>query len=450
MTDIWEYDGKKHVPIYIRKLVVKDGVESLADYAFMNCTQLVSVDIPGSVKRIGKAAFKGCKSLHSITIPGVRSLGFRAFEDCSQLISIDIPDTVTIIRESVFEGCRSLQSINLTGVKSIQQRAFMQCTQLVSVDIPDSVTEIGASTFSGCSSLESVSISNVKLIDVCTFYDCSHLVSVDIPDSVIRIGPSAFDGCSSLHTIHLPQNIEMISNSSFRGCKSLMSVNLHQLQLLTTIGDRAFHGCTALPSIQFPSSLQNIRKEAFFGCSSITTLELPPSVRSLSSGCFDRCPLTSVILPPGTFVSADVCVFQITSLKSIQFFSSRNDRKPDLQDFQFLVNVIQSSPEIAQIPCTNDGVLPMHFSLTHGFAYELENITTILKAAPDVLSVRDPVYHMYPFLLAACSPISCPYCPYDLTKKDVDFGKLQCTYMLLREEPHVMSFLINNIMSSRV
>ena len=444
MTDIWEFDGKQHVPIDVRKLVVKDGVKFLSRYSFMDYTQLVSVEIPDSVKRIEASAFKGCKSLHSVSMPGVESLGYCAFEGCSQLVSIDIPNSMTSIQESVFEDCRSLQSINLAGVKSIHQRAFMHCTKLRSVDIPDSVTQIGSSAFSGCSSLQYISMPNVKSIDVCAFKDCSKLISVDITDSITEIGSSAFDGCSSLQTIHFSPNIEIIGSCTFRGCKSLTSVNLLHLSLLTTIGERAFYKCTALKSIQFPSSLKHIRKEAFFGCSSLTTLKFSPSIDSMDAGCFDMCPLTSLCLPLGSCVTK--YDGQILPLKSIQFYSSLDNRTPHLQDFLFLVIMIKRSPTAAQRPCTDHGVLPLHFSLMHGFAYEIENITTILKAAPDVLNVRDTVHHMYPFLLAAWSPTpdSCSY--FDFTR---NIRKLQCIYMLLREEPHVMSFLINNIMSSR-
>ena len=58
-------------------------------------------------------------------------------------------------------------------------------------------------------------------------------------------------------------------------------------------------------------------------------------------------------------------------------------------------------PLIAEAPCTVDGLLPLHYLLLNGFIF---GCTDILTAAPDVLSMQDPVENLYPFLLAAHGP----------------------------------------------
>lgn len=56
---------------------IKAGTKCIADSAFNNCTNLVSITIPDGVMSIGNHAFFGCKSLASITIPGgVTSIGY--------------------------------------------------------------------------------------------------------------------------------------------------------------------------------------------------------------------------------------------------------------------------------------------------------------------------------------------------------------------------------------
>ena len=64
----------------ITKVVIKDGVTNIGDYAFWNCRPLSSVEIPNSVTSIGEYAFYGCSGLTSITIPNsVTSIEAFAF-----------------------------------------------------------------------------------------------------------------------------------------------------------------------------------------------------------------------------------------------------------------------------------------------------------------------------------------------------------------------------------
>ena len=139
-------------------LLIPDGVISIPDYAFHNCTGLTSVIIPDSVTSIGWDAFSGCTGLTSVTIGNsVTSIGGFAFYGCSGLTSIIIPDSVTSIGSYAFEGCAGLTSIIIPdSVTSIGNSAFYGCSGLTSITIPNSVTSIGYQAFSGCSGLTSV------------------------------------------------------------------------------------------------------------------------------------------------------------------------------------------------------------------------------------------------------------------------------------------------------
>ncbi len=115
-------------------VTIPEGVTSIGDSAFYNCSGLTSVTIPSSVTSIGSSAFAGCSGLTSVTIPvGVTSIGFGMFHYCSGLTSVTIPD----------------------GVTRIGMEAFYYCSGLASVTIPSSVTSIGDDAFYGCRSLTS-------------------------------------------------------------------------------------------------------------------------------------------------------------------------------------------------------------------------------------------------------------------------------------------------------
>ena len=79
-------------------VIIPDGVTSIGDRAFFNCTSANTIIIPDSVTNIGERVFWGCKNLEEITIPdSVTSIGGGTFKNCRSLKEITIPDNVTII-----------------------------------------------------------------------------------------------------------------------------------------------------------------------------------------------------------------------------------------------------------------------------------------------------------------------------------------------------------------
>ncbi len=66
--------------VEVKDLVIPNGVTSIGDRAFEDCSGLTSVTIPNSVTSIGSYAFSGCRGLTSVTIPNsVTSIGIYAF-----------------------------------------------------------------------------------------------------------------------------------------------------------------------------------------------------------------------------------------------------------------------------------------------------------------------------------------------------------------------------------
>ncbi len=118
--------------------------------------------IPYNVKKIGRAAFKECAGLTSITVTNsVTSISAAAFEGCSGLTSVVIGDNVTNIGESAFMGCNNLTSISFgERVAKIENSAFKGCKKLKSVSIPSSLSSIGNNAFD--SSLEQMIVPNLS------------------------------------------------------------------------------------------------------------------------------------------------------------------------------------------------------------------------------------------------------------------------------------------------
>ena len=65
----------------VTKITIPEGVTSIGDWAFYECSSLTEITIPDSVTSIGDSAFDGCTSLTEITIPdSVTSIGDRVFD----------------------------------------------------------------------------------------------------------------------------------------------------------------------------------------------------------------------------------------------------------------------------------------------------------------------------------------------------------------------------------
>lgn len=85
-------------------------VEGLGDTFFRNCTSLINVKLPASLRKIDRGAFRGCTSLTEIIIPDtVQTIENNALS-YTPITNIIIPASVTTIGETAFTNCFSIQS----------------------------------------------------------------------------------------------------------------------------------------------------------------------------------------------------------------------------------------------------------------------------------------------------------------------------------------------------
>ena len=191
----------------IQKLVVADGVTTIGDNAFSDCTALKNVDLSkaSSLRTIGNHAFSSCTALKNVDLSKASSL-----------------ETI----KTSFPGCDVLESVELNeGLKEIGGSAFNTCTSLKSIHIPSTVKEIGGWCFQWCSGLEEVTFANnsqLTTIAGATFYYCDGLKKITIPKSVKEIKKDGY------------------SHGAFSGCSALKSVIFEPGSELTTVDSGAF------------------------------------------------------------------------------------------------------------------------------------------------------------------------------------------------------------------
>ncbi|MBQ3252696.1 MAG: leucine-rich repeat protein, partial [Oscillospiraceae bacterium] len=212
--------------LYIKKVVIEQGVTS-----------------------VGENAFELCKNLQEVTIPqGVTQISAWAFDECVSLRSIVIPDSVTVIGHGAFYGCTALTEVKLSAtLPYIYNYVFAYCSGLKSIDIPDTVTSIGTRAFNYCTSLKEVNIpASVEEIGEGAFYGCG-LTAINIPGTVKTIGDFAFALCQEAVTLVIGDGVSAIGGDAFHNCYNVEEVTIPKS--VTSIGDKAFAYCYGLTGI---------------------------------------------------------------------------------------------------------------------------------------------------------------------------------------------------------
>ena len=187
----------------LKKVVIKDGVTNVSNYALFFLPAATQVTLPDSVTSIGRYGIAMCSKLTGLSIPkgvtgigdfglagngltavtlpdGLQSLGRGAFDSCASLTNTTLPAAITAVPGKCFADCTKLLNVNYAGtVTSIGDLAFESCKALTAAPIPETVTAIGASAFTGCTAL----------------------ADIDLPGTVTSVGHNAFTGCTALKDV---------------------------------------------------------------------------------------------------------------------------------------------------------------------------------------------------------------------------------------------------------
>lgn len=281
-----DYSGDISIP----ESIVYDGVEcvvnSIGDWAFSSCNDLISVILPSTIKSIGSYSFAFCECTNDIVLPEMlETIGDEAFYYCDWMTSINIPSTVTKVGKQAFTSCNNLKSVfikdlyswckiefdgsnpleNTEGfylngelvehlvftderITTIGKYAFYGYKKLQSVDLGNNIEKIEDRAFERCTGLSSISFgSSLKSIGYSAFSQSSSLTKAIIPNTVTYIGGSAFSGCSSLIEISISDNVPIIEQYTFSNCEELKKVSLGTG--ITEIGRDAFRLCDKISSV---------------------------------------------------------------------------------------------------------------------------------------------------------------------------------------------------------
>ena len=237
---ITKASAKTPAKVRIPETIVNEGKEyavvEIDDEAFNSNTEIESVSVPGTVRRIGS----------------------RAFMDCPNLKEVSLKNGLTSIGDNTFANCRKLERIKLPStLESIGRFAFTR-TSIRTLAIPASVTEIGNNIALDCKNLKSISVNSRNSV-----YDsrkkCNAIIRTD--------GNILLQGCNSTR---IPDGIEIIGPYALAGMPGFKASEIPSSVRL--ILKMAFSFCTSIETINIPSSVVYLDGKPFFGCSSVKAI----------------------------------------------------------------------------------------------------------------------------------------------------------------------------------
>lgn len=237
---------------YISKVTIPEGIEVIADSAFISCNQNGVITIPKSVRKIGVSAFfpmlyvdglvvdadnpwydsrGGCNAIietatntliagcNNTVIPeGVERIVQNAFVGAKDLKRLTLPSTLKEIGEAAFVHSGIVEIDIPYGMTRLERYTFQYCENLQKINLPQTLVSIGHAAISHCALKEIIIPDAVTVIDDYAFDWCEHLETLIIGCGTRRIGYAAFDSCNRLTKVvsYIPaDSLFVVDNSVF-------------------------------------------------------------------------------------------------------------------------------------------------------------------------------------------------------------------------------------------
>ncbi len=209
--------------------------------AFFNCP-LTTINLPGTVEKIGNYAFKGTSLSGSLYLPNsLKTIGISAFEGLKLTGTLTIPDSVTTISSEAFYNNKFTKLVigQNSSLTTIGNNAFRNNQISNAIALPKSLTTVGYNAF------RANSISKLAL-----------------NYGLKSIGYEAFESNKITGTINIPVTVEKIDAQAFKS-NQIEAVIFNKDSALTTLGSYAFAGNKISNAIMMPKGLTKISSYVF-------------------------------------------------------------------------------------------------------------------------------------------------------------------------------------------
>lgn len=282
----------------VTDLVIPEGITSISDYKFRNCTSIENVKFPSTLKELSWFAFAMCPNLKHIdtSVSSIKKLGRYAFMDCESLEEITLPATLNTMGGMAFgddgwfsNGCKNLRkiiSLATTPPWSVENNTFLEALYSSAVVyVPDeSVSKYRqAKEWKMFADIRPLSaekpIAETKTIT----YD-NLIYEINLSENFAKV-----TGCEAGYHLVIPATVEYngktypVEEIGYRG---LFSSTISRIEApLKRIGIKSFLFCLFLEKCELPSTLTYIPSYAF-PVSTIPYLVLSEGITEIAPRAF--------------------------------------------------------------------------------------------------------------------------------------------------------------------
>jgi len=271
---ILKYCGHDDVLIVPRTL---DGheVSALASGLFCGHGELMSVELPDTIRDLGHRVFADCEHLTSVYLSeSLNYAGTSIFFGCTSLVRLTIPQYIAAIDGSMLKDC----PISHLRLGSKVSRVSSQIANLEHLRELSIASENPYFSTDGVALFSSDGIHLVRLLVSCAEYR--------VPEGCIHIDDKAFDSVTALAQVDLPDTLESI------GCFAFAKTSLVDVCIprsVSVIAEKAFYGCARLARIHIPEGVVSLGEEAF-AYTALAHVDLPGTLEHLGFRAFGQTP----------------------------------------------------------------------------------------------------------------------------------------------------------------
>lgn len=178
----------------LRSIVIPEGIETIGEYAFFQCTNLKEVKIPASVNKISAMAFTGCSGMKNLYLLRESTI----ITDKQELTSTSVGGGS---KPLVIKGAYDIQEGEIITLSTLKYPDD-ENTSTIKWSTTSSNITINADTGEVYASETGQAIVKVQYRDNPQIY-ATVTINIEAVDSKVDISNDSFNRCSSLENIYI-------------------------------------------------------------------------------------------------------------------------------------------------------------------------------------------------------------------------------------------------------